>query len=253
MSCKCSLNRPISQNNSLVENEIFNTYFFRPFFEASSFSKICYVYATSFISCLLNKSSPSAIFLRIIPVIINSINSCVLFTVFRNMLTVRFVHIISKLLEGTPKILNATTAIMWERFIVRVITSRKYRKINIIKSRVFKSVSLHSPRSHFFIKTSARFCYSILQRTGIYSNNIATITFTNPRHSRGFFSWGLLNYKKSPVSISCYFVRPTTCTTNSRAKLTSSPRANPMSKFFFTIRANPFLVTHNYFNYSVSS
>ena len=66
---------------------------------------------------LLLISRPSAIFLKIISVIINPIYSSFLLSKLLNMFKIRFIHIIPKLLKGFPKEFDATPAVSMKPFV----------------------------------------------------------------------------------------------------------------------------------------
>lgn len=185
--------------------------FFSPFRKALGFPTVLYNSICSRISGLFYWCSPTAVFFTIIAVVINTVYRCLSFSIFCNMIKVRIVHIVSKLLKRIPKTFYSAPSIYGKPVTSAVVAPNRYVSECNPKPAMRHAMSLKyiSRIIIDFLKTTTTtcrltsnhmtsFCYSFLSAVARKFPNV-TITFR-----RAFFNLYKSDSSQSPIFLSYY-------------------------------------------------
>lgn len=117
---------------------------FYPITKALSFISNRYETIASCISQLFCSSSPSAVFLRVVSIIINTINLRIFRAKLSNMFEVACIHIMPKLIKRFPFASYTTTTIPPVVIRFRTVTAFKHAIIDILETRATQAMSSRS-------------------------------------------------------------------------------------------------------------
>lgn len=137
-------------------------------------------YATTPISRLFLLCRPLAIFFAVIPVVVNTINSCIFFSKFLVVFQIRFIHVILEFLKRLPQTLNSSTTIKIEVFRMFILTSVIHLSPDFVKTRMRHSMCNFLSLHKFFFKTPATLASSSNDTTLTYCFHNTTIALKNP-------------------------------------------------------------------------
>jgi hypothetical protein len=155
-------------------------------------------------------SRPSAIFLTVMPVIINPINRSILSSKFFAMLKIRFVHIMFKFFKSFPKTFNTSATPSFVTSGILIITTCFDMFKDNIKSVRRHTMSSRSISSRFlyFLKITTTACSLITNYARSISNGFfSTVTSKQPFITESliwsFLTFNKFNSNKSIKSLSC--------------------------------------------------
>ena len=137
----------------------------------------------SSIMSLYFPSRPSAILMTIIAIYINAVNCSIFYAKLFYVSLVRFIHIFLKFLKGLPLAFYSSSTVIFELFIMRVITAIQNMRVFNIKSGISHSVFEKVFSGNSGSAATTGFSMTILQVMGFYQNFLSALTKTLPNRT----------------------------------------------------------------------
>ncbi len=136
---------PSKSENPNPQKPRVNSTSFSPLSNTKIFSLKLNQYISSSIPSLLFFSRPTAITFGVLSIIINSVQSCIRYSMFFYVRKIRFIHIGFEICKRFPRAFNTASTILRVIGAFRVVASSKNISINSTKSRSFQSMfSVHT-------------------------------------------------------------------------------------------------------------
>lgn len=171
--CKRFFSIPIPSNSGF-QSFVRNIKFCRPIKNTFFGSTKVEVSSVAPISCLLNQSNPTTVFLAVISFTVRSINLCLRLTKFRNVFNIAFVHIIFKFLKRIPKTFDSFRPIFFKSTKIFIFASCKYPIKDFVKSGLPKTVLISRG-----ICTFSKFIITVSTSCAPLFNDLLTAVSTN--------------------------------------------------------------------------
>ena len=192
-----------TRTNSAVTLSVYLAPFREAFFRVAD----RYLKISPCISCLYLTSCPMAILSTVISIVINSVYRSLFFTMLRNVLQIRFMHVFLEKFKSLPEAFNASSPVLGIRRLVSIITSR----LDISEYRI-KSLVAHTMGNalwSFIFQATTRFRPTATKLPSINKTRVPAITYTFVRESAPFVFYSLYSYKsfkafpRKVFSVSC--------------------------------------------------
>lgn len=169
----------LSSSVASIKTTITHTKFFSHPFKRHCLPHYIYKDSVSPVHFLFLPRSPSAVFLAVVAVVINSFNRSIV-SVLTDMSNVGIPHIFKEDFKRIPETFYPSTPVIFISWVMYVFTTLLHQCKDIVKSRATQFMGRVRSACQFFVQTTARSRMTLIQVLSIHNTLFSTVTLTQP-------------------------------------------------------------------------